>query len=140
MKALSLMFLRAGTGLLLILWGLVRLFSPSSGAGVSTKYYGGMGADETIQLVWGGALVLVGLLTVLGLLRRYAYPAQAVILITGALSIWKYLLDPLGIWLLNQETSQILFFPSLTLAAATLVLIAFRDEDSWSIDAARERR
>jgi putative oxidoreductase len=140
MKAPSLLLLRTGTGLLLILWGLVRLFSPSSGAGVSTKYYRGLGADETIQLVWGGALVVVGVLTVLGLLRRFAYPAQAVILITGALSIWKYLLDPLGLWLLDRESSQILFFPSLTLAAATLVLIAFRDEDSLSLDSLRERR
>ena len=109
------------------------------GAGVSSKYYDGLGASGTIQLIWGIALLLVGILTVLGLFRRVVYPAQAVILVTGALSIWKYLLDPLGLWLLEKGSSQILFFPSLTVAAATLVLIAFRDEDELSLDAKRAR-
>lgn len=139
MKAISLLLLRAGTGLLMVIWGLVRLLNPAKGAGVSSKYYDGLGASETIQLIWGIALLLVGILTVLGLFRRVVYPAQAVILVTGALSIWKYLLDPLGLWLLEKGSSQILFFPSLTVAAATLVLIAFRDEDELSLDAKHAR-
>jgi len=44
------------------------------------------------------------------------------------------LLDPLGLYLLTRETSQILFFPSLGMAAATIVLIAFRDDDALSLD------
>lgn len=140
MKATSLLLLRIGTGLLLLIWGVVRLAKPDIGAHVSEKYYGGLGASGTVQLLWGATLVLVGVLTVLGLLRRYAYPAQAIVLVTGALSIWKYLLDPLGLWLLDRESSQILFFPSLTVAAATLVLIAFRDEDRLSLDAVLARR
>lgn len=139
MKAISLLLLRAGTGLLMVIWGLVRLLNPAMGAGVSSKYYDGLGASGTIQLIWGIALFLVGILTVLGLFRRVVYPAQAVILVTGALSIWKYLLDPLGLWLLEKGSSQILFFPSLTVAAASLVLIAFRDEDELSLDAKRAR-
>lgn len=140
MKAKSLLLLRLGTGLLLIVWGLVRVAEPGMGAHVSEKYYAGLGAAHTIQQVWGFALLAIGLLTVLGLWRRLAYPAQAVVLVCGALSIWKYLLDPLGMWLLTPETSQILFFPSLTVAAATLVLIAFREDDSLSLDAWRARR
>lgn len=134
MKAISLLLLRLGTGLLLVIWGLVRLAKPDIGAHVSDKYYAGLGAAHTVQLIWGGVLLMVGILVVLGLLRRYAYPAQALILVTGALSIWKYLLDPLGIWLLDRDSSQILFFPSLAVAAATLVLIAFRDEDTIALD------
>lgn len=140
MKAVSLLLLRLGTGLLLVIWGLVRVAEPGIGAHVSEKYYAGLGAAHTIQLVWGGTLLVVGTLTVLGLLRRYAYPAQAVILVTGALSIWKYLLDPFGMWLMDRESSQILFFPSLAVAAATLVLIAFRDEDTISLDATMSGR
>lgn len=135
MKAGSLLFLRIGTGLLLIVWGLVRVAKPEIGAHVSDKYYSGIGAAHTVQLIWGAALLIVGALTLAGLWRRVVYPAQAVILVFGALSIWKYLLDPLGLWLLDREHSQILFFPSLTVAAASLVLLAFVEEDRLSLDA-----
>lgn len=135
MKAISLLMLRVATGLLLLIWGIVRLGAPEMGALVSNKYYGGLGQAATIQVIWGVALVVVGLLCIAGLWRRFSYVAQAVILVTGALSIWKYLLDPLGLYLLTSETSQILFFPSLGMAAATLVLLAFRDEDTLSLDA-----
>jgi len=140
MKAISLLLLRISTGLLLLIWGIVRLGAPEVGAHVSNKYYGGLGQAATIQMIWGVALVIVGLLCIVGLWRRYSYPAQAVILVVGALSIWKYLLDPLGLYLLTRETSQILFFPSLGMAAATLVLLAFRDEDRLSLDAKFSRR
>ncbi|MBA4163252.1 MAG: hypothetical protein C0510_01255 [Erythrobacter sp.] len=134
MKAQSLLLLRIGTGLLLVIWGAIRLASPETGTGVSMKYYSGFAAAEVVQLAWGGILLVVGVLTVLGLFRRFVYPAQAVILVSGAFSIWKYLLDPLGLWLLDRETSQVLFFPSLAVAAATLVLIAFREDDRLAID------
>lgn len=134
MKAYSLLFLRISTGLLLMLWGAMRLMAPDKGAGLSQKYYGGIGAVAEIQTIWGAALIIVGLLCILGLFRKFSYPAQAVVLVTGALSIWKYLLDPLGLWLLTPETSKLLFFPSLALAAATLVMIAFRDEDRIALD------
>jgi hypothetical protein len=47
----------------------------------------------------------------LGLWRNYSYTAQAVVPVTGARTIRKYLLDPFGLYLLTRETSQILFFP-----------------------------
>jgi putative oxidoreductase len=71
---------------------------------------------------------------VLGLFRRIAYPALALILIPATLMLWRYLLDPYGLYLLSQEDSQILFFPSITVAAATLTLLAFGDEDRFALD------
>jgi hypothetical protein len=41
----------------------------------------------------------------------------------------------MGLYLMSREESQILFFPSITVAAACLVLLAFREEDQLSIDA-----
>ena len=67
-------------------------------------------------------------------MRRFAYVAQAVILIVGAAFIWRQLLDPLGLYLFDKDSTHILFFPSVTVVAATLVLLAFRDEDRWSLD------
>jgi hypothetical protein len=133
-KAALLLFLRVSTGLLCMIWGLIRIGEPQAGVGVNSKYYGGILATETAQYMWGAILLSVGLLTILGLFRRMIYPLQTAILCVGALAIWKYLLDPLGLYLLTRETSQVLFFPSLGIAAATLVFIAFRSDDSLSLD------
>lgn len=135
MKAWSLLLLRIGTGLLLMLWGALRLMTPAAGPGLAQKYYSGFMNGPVFQLAFGLAEVIVGLLVVAGLFRRVAYPAQALVLVPGALMLWRYLLDPMGLYLLDRETSQILFFPSITVAAAALVLIAFRDEDRLALDA-----
>lgn len=139
-RALSLLFLRSSTGMLCVIWGLIRIGEPKAGMGVNSKYYGGILASETAQYVWGAFLLIVGALTILGLFRKYAYPLQAAILCVGALAIWKYLLDPLGLYLLDRESSQVLFFPSLGMAAATLVLIAFRSDDAYTLDAKLGRK
>jgi uncharacterized membrane protein YphA (DoxX/SURF4 family) len=131
----SLLLLRTGTGLLLLLWGSLRLFSPKAGPGLANKYYSGLLNMETFQVVYGAAEMLIGALVVLGLFRRVVYPLQALILVPGALLLWRYLLDPMGLYLMSREESQILFFPSITVAAACLVLLAFREEDQLSIDA-----
>lgn len=93
-----------------------------------------------IQIAWGAILLVIGILAALGLFRRFALAAQAVVLVFGALSIWKYLLDPLGLYLLTREDSQVLFFPSLAVAFASLLLVAMRDEDRWVLDAWLEAR
>ncbi|MEO7635865.1 MAG: hypothetical protein ABIS38_09510 [Sphingomicrobium sp.] len=139
-KSGSLLLLRIGTGLLLVLWGALRVMSPAAGPGLATKYYSGFLGMQTIQIIFGVVEIVVGLLVVMGLLRRFAYPLQALILIPGALVLWRYLLDPMGLYLLDKESSQILFFPSITIAAATLVVLAFRDEDRWSLDPLLRRR
>ena len=133
-KAASLLLLRVGTGLLLMLWGALRVMSPTAGPGLANKYYGGLLDPQGLQIGFGVAEIAIGLLVVFGLFRRIAYALQALILVPGALMLWRYLLDPMGVYLLDKESSQILFFPSITIAAATLVLLAFRDEDRWSLD------
>jgi hypothetical protein len=78
--------------------------------------------------------VALGLFVCLGLFRRIVYPAQAILLVLAMLTLGRYLLDPFGLWLLDPEDSQILFFPSITLAAAAIVLVAFRDCDRYALD------
>ena len=138
-QAIVLLLLRLGTGLLLALWGSLRVFSPEAGPGLADKYYSGIAGGQAIQVGFGGAEMMVGALVVLGLFRRISYPLQALILVPGALMLWRYLIDPLGAWLLEPASSQILFFPSITVAAASLVLIAFRAEDLYALDAWRDR-
>jgi putative oxidoreductase len=140
MKAASLLFLRISTGLLCMVWGIIRIAEPAAGVGVNTKYYSGFLANVGWQLPWGIMMGVTGLLVILGLFRKYSYPLQAAILCIGALAIWKYLLDPLGLYLLDRESAQVLFFPSLAMAAATLVLIAFRGDDLFSLDEKLSRK
>lgn len=137
LKPWSLLLLRIGTGLLLVVWGSLRLISPEAGPGLADKYYAGLMKLATAQLAFGAAEILIGLLVVLGLFRRIVYPLQALILVPGTLLVWRYLIDPLGLYLMSKEDSQILFFPSITVAAACLVLLAFRHDDTLSFDAAR---
>ncbi len=140
LKPGSLLLLRIGTGFLLMLWGGLRLTSPGAGPGLAEKYYSGFMGMQPVQIAFGAAEVLVGLLVVIGLFRRVAYALQALVLVLGASMLWRYLLDPMGLYLLDRETSQILFFPSIAVAAASLVLLAFRGEDRWSLDAMLARR
>ncbi|MEE4350821.1 MAG: DoxX family membrane protein [Pacificimonas sp.] len=140
MKAASLLLLRIGTGVLLMLWGLMKIASPENAIGVSEKYYAGTVSAEALQMPWGAIQVIVGLLVVLGLFRKIAYPAQALMLVIGALTIWRHLLDPFGVYLFGEDGgANLLFFPSLTVAAATLAVWAFREFDTLSLDAKRGR-
>lgn len=139
LRPLTLLLLRVGTGALLILWGGLRVMTPETGPGLADRYYSGLAGTQALQLAFGAAEILIGLLVLFGLFRRIAYPLQALILVPGMLMLWRYLLDPLGLYLLSPDDSQILFFPSITVAAATLVLIAFRDDDRLSLDVRLKR-
>ena len=57
--------------LLLVVWGLIRVSAPEKGAGVSAKYYSGLGSAEVIQVVWGAVLLIIGMLVIIGLFRRF---------------------------------------------------------------------
>lgn len=131
---ISLLIMRIGTGGLLIVWGLVRVVG-GMGVGLADKYYAGVGAQETFQLVYGYAEIALGLLVVLGLFRKYTLIGSALILVGGALPIWRHFLDPFGQYLFaSPDDANILFFPSLTVAGAALALIALREMDTLALD------
>jgi putative oxidoreductase len=134
MKALLLLALRITTGALLILWGSIKAFAPETAIHVSDKYYSGALSDGALQTPMGLAQIVLGALVILGLLRRITYSVQAIVLVVGAAAIWKYIADPLGLYLMTEETRQVLFFPSTTVAIASLILLAFLDEDGLSLD------
>jgi putative oxidoreductase len=132
---IALLIMRIGTGMLLVLWGGVRLLEDGMGAKLAEKYYGGVGADSTLQMGFAGFEVAVGALVVLGLLRRFALPLSALILVGGAIPIWRHFLDPFGQYLFDSpDQANLLFFPSLTVAGASLALIALRDMDTLALD------
>lgn len=134
MRALSLFALRLTTGLLLVIWGLIKAAAPAEAISVSDRYYGGLLSAAQWQMGLGIAEIALGAFVILGLLRVIAYPAQALVLVLGAAAIWKYLADPLGLYMLTRETAKVLFFPSTTVAVASLVLLAFKEHDEFALD------
>ncbi|MEM9495679.1 MAG: hypothetical protein AAGA09_06710 [Pseudomonadota bacterium] len=140
MRALLLLALRITTGALLIIWGVLKIAAPEATIGVSDKYYGGLLSAENIQFGLGAAQAALGGFVILGLFRVITYPLQALVLTAGALAIWQYLVDPLGLYLLTEETRKILFFPSSTVAVASLIMLAFKSEDAFSLDRLLFRR
>lgn len=129
---ISLLIMRIGTGMLLVLWGGVRLLKDGMGPGLANKYYAGVGADAPLQLAFAGFEVAIGALVVLGLFRKITLPLSALILVGGAIPIWRHFLDPFGMYL--HTDANLLFFPSLTVAGASLALIALREQDTLALD------
>jgi uncharacterized membrane protein YphA (DoxX/SURF4 family) len=72
--------------------------------------------------------MLVGLAVVVGFARRWVYPLQVVLNGASLLAVMQSVIDP---WNWVFEGSNALFYPSLIIFAASLLLIAYRDEDKW---------
>jgi uncharacterized membrane protein YphA (DoxX/SURF4 family) len=131
MKPRSLLVLRVSLGLLMVFWGLDKLVNVEHGMAVSRGFYLGLFSVPVLLQGFGVLQVLIGLLIVAGLARRFVYPALLAITAATALGVWKSIIDPWG-WYL--EGSNVLFYPSLIIFAASLVLWAFRDEDTLALD------
>ena len=132
MKSVSLLLLRASTGIYLMLWGLLKIIKIEKATGVSQKYYAGLLDGQILNYALGSAQILLGLLVVLGLFRTFAYAGQAVWYLAGLLPIIGYVLDPFAWYLV--DSSKLTFFPSTTLLFASLIMIAFKEYDTASMD------
>lgn len=128
MKSISLLLLRFSTGFYLVLWGALKFLKPEAAIGVSDKYYAGLISSDILNYGIGALEVVVGLAVILGVFRAVAYPAQALIYLVGLLAITPNILDPFGLYLASEP--KLTFFPSTTLFFATLVLIAFKSDDT----------
>ena len=126
MKPWSLLLARLSLGLLMLIWGVDKLVNVKHGLTVSEHFYLGAFTSAALLQAFGVAQMALGVLILLGVARRFAYPA--LLAVTGAtlLGVWKSVVDPWG-WYL--EGANVLFYPSLIIFAASLVLWAFRDED-----------
>jgi len=113
-------FLRLSLGYLLVIWGVDKLVNPAHGLAVSSRFYFGLFSLPWLMTAFGVAQVTLGALVMAGLWKRYTYPA--VVAITGmtVIGVWRSILDPWGWWLTG---SNALFYPSLIIFAAALVLL-----------------
>jgi len=103
--------------------------------GVSEKYYDGLLSGDIVNYAVGAGEMIIGVLVVLGLFRSIAYAGQLAFYFVGAAAIITSPLDPYGLYL--ADAARLTFFPSWTLLFASMVLIAFKSDDTMSLDAKR---
>jgi uncharacterized membrane protein YphA (DoxX/SURF4 family) len=119
--------LRVSIGYLLVIWGVDKLVNPAHGLAVSDRFYFGWFSRSWLMTAFGAVEILLGLLVIAGIRNRYTYPVVAGITGATLLGVWRSILDPWG-WYLSG--AEVLFYPSLIIFAAALVLLAEgREED-----------
>jgi len=126
----ALLALRCSIGALMLVWGIDKFANPEHGVRVAERFYFGILSSQAAMPVLGTLQLLLGVLVIAGALRRWVYPVLAVVTGTTLVGVWRSILDPWG-WKL--EGTNALFFPSLTIFAAVLVLMALRDVDRLAL-------
>jgi putative oxidoreductase len=134
MKPISLPALRISIALLVLLWGVDKLVDPEHAIRVSDNFYLGLLSFQGLMPVLGIAQIGVATLALVGLFRTIVDPVILLINLGSMLGVWRSIVDPWG-WFL--EGTNVLFFPSLIIAAGCVVLIAFQDEETLALDRKR---
>ncbi len=136
MRPYALSALRISLGGFAAVWGIDKLVHPAHGAKVASIFYAGLLSSESLMPLIGVAQVVLALLVIVGLWRRVAYPVLA--LMTGAtlLGVWRSVVDPWALWMTG---GNVVFFSSLPLFCAVLLLWALAADDGQTLDAARAR-
>ncbi|MDT8341180.1 MAG: hypothetical protein RQ751_06680 [Longimicrobiales bacterium] len=131
MKRWSLFLLRLSIGLLVFWWGLDKVVAPDHAIGVSNRFYGGMLSHPGLVPILGLAQVVIAGAFVVGFKRGIVDWVVTVLNAGSMLAVWRSVVDPFGHFL---EGTNALFFPSLSVFAGCLVLIAFHQEEGVVLD------
>ncbi len=115
----------------MVYWGIDKLINVKHGLTVADKFYGGMSVATTVMQAFGALQIVLGALVIVGLCRRFAYPALLLVTGTTLVAVWKSIVDPFKLML---EGGNLIFYPSLVIFAGALVLLAFRAEDRMVLD------
>jgi len=134
LKPFTLAFVRVSVGLLIALWGVDKIVDVDHAVAVSDSFYLGLFSAPLVLQAFGVLQTALGLAMVVGWLGRWVYPAVIVINGVSLLAVWRSILDPWG-WVL--EGTNVFFFPSLLIFAASLLVWAWRDHDLYSVDGPR---
>jgi len=131
MRRWSLFLLRLSIGLLVFWWGIDKITNVEHAVQVSESFYMGLLSQPSILPVLGGVQVAVAMAYMAGFRRRWTDPVVLLINAGSMLGVWRSIVDPFGHLL---EGTNALFFPSLTVFAGCMVLIALRDEERLVLD------
>ncbi|MCH4562408.1 DoxX family protein [Halomonas sp. EGI 63088] len=131
-KIASLLLLRVSLGGLLLVWGVNKILNVDHSRAIAENFYSEVLASGTLLPLAGAGQILIGLLVIIGLARRWVYPLQLLLNGASLLAVSASVIDPWG-WFL--EGTNVLFYPSLIIFAGSLVVMAFREEDRFALDA-----
>jgi len=131
MKRWSLFLLRLSIGLLVFWWGLDKVTDVEHAVGVSDAFYSGLLSSPAVMPILGVLQMLVGAAYVAGFQRAWVNWVVLLINTGSMVGVWRSIVDPFGHFM---DGTNALFFPSLTVFAGCLVLIAFRDEEEVVLD------
>jgi len=134
MKAYSLLALRISIALLVFLWGVDKIVDTEHALRVSDNFYFGFLSFPALMPVLGVIQSGIAVLALVGLFRTVVDPVILLINLGSMLGVWRSILDPWG-WFLDG--TNVLFFPSLIVAAGCVVMIAFQDEETLVLDRKR---
>jgi len=134
MKTATLLFLRVSVALLVLIWGIDKIVNVDHAIRVSNTFYFGLLSAPGLVPILGVAQCIVAILGLIGLYRSIVDPIIALINLGSLIGVRMSIIDPWG-WFI--EGTNTLFFPSLAVFAACLLLIAFRSDESLVLDRRR---
>ena len=128
---LSLLFLRLGIFIVMLMWTLDKFFNPGHAGKVYAGFYGITIEGNTLMYVIGAVELVLVLAFVAGAFRRWTYGAVLILHGISTLSSWQQYINPFD---------NLLFFAAWPMLAACIALYLLRDLDTrWSVDEMRAR-
>ncbi len=124
--AISLLMLRLGIFVVMLVWTLDKFVRPDHAAGVFSSFYGISGLDAQLAYVLGSLELILLLAFLVGFARRWSYGIVMVLHGVSTLSTWSQYLSPF-------EGSNLMFFAAWPMLAACAALYLLRDADSYTL-------
>ena len=132
--AVSLLLLRLGVAIVMIMWTLDKFLDPDHAAAVWGKFYMIEGLQSTAIYAIGAAQAVVVVAFTIGLFKRWSYGIVTLLHAVSTLSSYERYFNP---W----EVPNLLFFAAWPMLAACVALYLLRDDDTiLSVDAMRRKR
>lgn len=120
--SLSLLFLRLGVFVVMIMWTIDKFVNPEHAAAVFAKFYLIDGLSHFAAYGVGAIQLALVVGFVVGAYKRWTYGALLVLHAISTFSSWQMYLDPWG-------PRNLLFFAAWPMLAAIGALYLLRDED-----------
>ena len=124
--AVSLLMLRLGIFIVMLMWTVDKFVRPDHAADVFSTFYGIDGLDARIAYVLGALELVLLLVFVAGMFRRWSYGIVLVLHGISTLSTWSQYLHPF-------EGPNLLFFAAWPMLAACAALYLLRDSDTYTL-------
>ncbi|MFU8787763.1 MAG: hypothetical protein ACNA7G_01970 [Methylobacter sp.] len=120
---LSLVLLRLSVFLVMLMWTVDKFVNPDHAAKVYEKFYFLSGLGHEVMYAVAAFEIIVLLLFVCGLYKKYTYGAVLVFHAVSTLSSFKQYLSP-------YEAGHLLFFTAWPMLAACIALFLLKDHDN----------